>query len=381
MFNRICFAVGLCLVPRALADVLAPLEDRITKIYGNSFGIPGVNASYDYVVIGGGTAGNTIAARLVQDPANYTVAVIEAGSFYEILNGNRTQVPGYSYQSALSSSSQPVSMIEWDGLTTVPQAGYNGRMIDYVAGQTFGGGSASNYMGYFRPTVGSLDQWADLVGDETWNWDNVYPFFKMSCNFTPPNYDKINPSANISYDPDAFIPNAGPLQVSYGNYQYSYGAPLSRGLESLGFSQLAGINSGKLIGYTAATVSVDPRTATRSSSETSFLQSAAENSSIKIYPNALAKRILFDSDKKATGVEVQATSLHNFTYQLSASKEVILSAGAVSSTKSLHVTRLRIQSGIHRNYSWFPASVLLLRYRSMTLRYFQTCLVWGRTSG
>ncbi len=330
MLSRFCLAAGLSLVLRALADVLAPLEDGITKIYGNSFGVPGLNASYDYVIIGGGTAGNTIAARLAQDPANYTVAVIEAGSFYEILNGNRTQVPGYSYESALSSSSHPVSMIEWDGLKTAPQAGYNGRTIDYVAGQTFGGGSASNYMGYFRPTAGSLDQWADLVGDQTWEWDNVYPFFKMSCNFTPPNYDKINPSANISYDPDAFIPNAGPLQVSYGNYQYSYGAPLSQGLESLGFSPLAGINSGKLIGYSAATVSVDPRTATRSSSETSFLQSAAKNSSIKIYPNTLAKRILFDSDKRATGVEVQAASLHNFTYNLWANKEIILSAGAVS---------------------------------------------------
>ena len=330
MLNRLCSAAGLSLLPSVLADVLAPLDDGITKIYGNSFGVPGQNASYDYVVIGGGTAGNTIATRLAQDPANYTVAVVEAGSFYEILNGNRTQVPGYSYKSALSSSSHPISMIEWDGLTTLPQAGYNGRTIDYVAGQTFGGGSAANYMRYFRPTAGSLDQWADLVGDDTWSWENVYPFYKLSCNFTPPNYDKIDPSANISHDPDAFIPNAGPLQVSYGNYQYSYGAPLSQGLESLGFSELAGINSGKLIGYTAATVSVDPRTATRSSSETSFLQDAARKSSIQIYPNTLVKRILFDSDKKATGVEVQANSLHNFTYSLSADKEIILSAGVVS---------------------------------------------------
>lgn len=330
MFCRLCFAFGLVSLRKAFSDVLAPLNGGITDIYGNSFGVPGLNLTYDYVVIGGGTAGNTIAARLAEDPANYTIAVIEAGSFYEILNGNRTQVPGYSYQSALSSDSHPVSMTEWDGLTTLPQAGYNGRRIDYVAGQTFGGGSAANYMGYFRPTVGSFGHWADLVGDSVWTWDNVYPFYKASCNFTPPNYEKITPSFNISYDPSAFIANAGPLQVSYGNFQYAYGGPLSQGLESLGFTHLAGINSGTLIGYTAATVSVDPRTATRSSSETSFLQSAALNSSIKIYPNTLAKRISFDTNKVATGVEVQADSLHNFTWQLSANKEVILSAGAVS---------------------------------------------------
>lgn len=183
-----------------------------------------------------------------------------------------------------------------------------------------------------RPTAGSLDHWADVVGDQTWAWDNVYPFFKKSCNFTPPNYDKIDPSANIIYDPDAFLSGAGPLQVSYGNYQYPYGASLSQGLEKLGFPLLAGINSGKLIGYAAASVSIDPKTATRSSSETSFLQSAASNTTIKIYANTLAKQIVFDANKKATGVVVQAATLQNFSYYLSANKEVILSAGTVQSS-------------------------------------------------
>lgn len=54
---------------------------------GNSFGVPGVNATYDYVVVGGGTAGLTIAARLAEDE-NTSVAVVEAGGFYQIDNGN-----------------------------------------------------------------------------------------------------------------------------------------------------------------------------------------------------------------------------------------------------------------------------------------------------
>ena len=124
--------------------------------------------------------------------------------------------------------------------------------------------------------------------------------------------------------------------MSYGNYQYSFGGPLSRGLEKLGFPALTGINSGKLIGYSAATSSVDARTATRSSSETSFLQRAAENTHIQIYPNALAKSIAFDANKRATGVVVQAaSSLQDFTYTLSADKEVILSAGAVRTSTTI----------------------------------------------
>lgn len=65
------------------------------QLYGNSFGIPGVNATYDYVIVGGGTAGLAIATRLAQN-ANFTVAVVEAGSFYEMDNGNQSQIPSVS---------------------------------------------------------------------------------------------------------------------------------------------------------------------------------------------------------------------------------------------------------------------------------------------
>jgi hypothetical protein len=64
-------------------------------LLGSHFGIPGVGAQYDYVILGGGTAGLTLARRLAQD-ARYTVAVIEAGDFYEFANGNNTAVPGLS---------------------------------------------------------------------------------------------------------------------------------------------------------------------------------------------------------------------------------------------------------------------------------------------
>lgn len=71
-----------------------------TKILGNSFGMPGAIVAYDYIVFGGGTAGNTIAMRLALDPANYTVGLIEAATFYEIASSNRTQVRGYNFEAA-----------------------------------------------------------------------------------------------------------------------------------------------------------------------------------------------------------------------------------------------------------------------------------------
>lgn len=62
------------------------------RLLGNSFGNPGVNATFDYVVVGAGLAGALTASRLAAALPNMTVAVIEAGSFYEISNGNSSQM-------------------------------------------------------------------------------------------------------------------------------------------------------------------------------------------------------------------------------------------------------------------------------------------------
>jgi choline dehydrogenase len=87
------------------------------KLLGSSFGVPG-NATYDYVVVGGGNAGLTVAARLAENPA-ISVAVIEAGSFYEVENGNLSQIPAYD-TSWTGKDPQDVNRVDW-GFVTEPQ--------------------------------------------------------------------------------------------------------------------------------------------------------------------------------------------------------------------------------------------------------------------
>ncbi|KAK8859779.1 hypothetical protein PGQ11_010513 [Apiospora arundinis] len=311
----------------------------VTEIFGNHFGMPGVNATYDYVVVGGGTAGNTIAARLALDPANYSVALIEAGTFYEILSSNRTQVPGYNFEAANPTNVGTLSSMTAVQIDTEPIAGYNGRKIGYVQGMTFGGASAANYGGYMRSTVGAHDRWAKAVKDDFWSWDNVFPFYKKSCNFTPPDYTKINSKLNISYDPAAYDAAGGPLHVSYGNYVAPSMVGIGEAMERQGMEHIPGFDSGRLLGYGSLLAAIDPRTATRSSSETSFLQAGAKSSGLRIYPNAMAKRIVFDSDKKATGVVVKGNSrTTNVEWTISAKKEVIVSAGVWRSPQLLMVS-------------------------------------------
>ncbi|KAL9026071.1 MAG: hypothetical protein Q9196_005208 [Gyalolechia fulgens] len=304
-------------------------------------------------VIGGGTAGNAIATRLALDPAGYSVAVVETGSFYELDNSNRTTVAGYDYYAVQTDT--PPSFVNYD-IPTVPQAGYNNRTIQYPQGRTFGGryslirhasrstslmrySSVLNYMAYHRPTIGSMQMWADAVEDQDWTWDNVLPFFKKSVNFHPPDYSKINPQFDIQYDESVLTPPGGPIQLSYGNHMFDYGLALQDGFETIGIAAINGSNAGSLIGYGPQTFTLNPVGATRDSSKTSFLEFAMQNTNIKIYQRTTAKRILFDGNKKATGVVVEMQGIHpTAQYTLSARREVIVSAGAFHSPQLLMVS-------------------------------------------
>lgn len=192
----------------------------------------------------------------------------------------------------------------------------------------------------YSPTVGSMDQWATQVNDDFWTWDNAYPAYKRSCDFQPPDYSKIDPLNQINFDPSAFDHNGGPLHVSYGNYIGPAGRALQAAMDSAGLRPISGLNSGQLIGYSTMTATVDTRTATRDSSETSFLQAGARASSnLKIYPDALVKRVTFDGNRRATGVDVQFNSANvDLSYHLTASREVILSAGVWHSPQILMVS-------------------------------------------
>ena len=100
-------------------------------IFGNDFGIPGRNATFDYVIVGGGTAGLALAARLVENTSN-SVAVIEAGGFYEIDNGNLSVVPNLGLVSDFGGLiyTDAFPTVDW-GLTTTNQTGLMGQEYHY----------------------------------------------------------------------------------------------------------------------------------------------------------------------------------------------------------------------------------------------------------
>ena len=113
----------------AVALLLAKVSAQSGTFRGSSFGVPGVNASFDYVVVGGGTAGLALASRLAENSA-ITVAVIEAGGFYEEDNGDINVIPGQAsyYSGWFPNNTQP--LIDW-GFVTEPQAACSPDLLNY----------------------------------------------------------------------------------------------------------------------------------------------------------------------------------------------------------------------------------------------------------
>ena len=175
-------------------------------------------------------------------------------------------------------------------------------------------------------TIGSYQKWAKSVGDQSYTFNNLLPYFRKSPQFTPPDYSKRGTGSEILYDEDSFSLDGGPLQVSYSNFYHPISSFIKRAFSNLGLQNLKGLNSGVLIGFSEPTLTVDPQAATRSSSETSFLQESIATSTLMVYQKTLAQKIIFDEKKTATGVQV-VTAGEDYT--LSATKEVILAAGVV----------------------------------------------------
>ncbi|KAI6376062.1 hypothetical protein MCOR25_002877 [Pyricularia grisea] len=151
-------------------------------------------------------------------------------------------------------------------------------------------------MAYQRGTTSFYDGWAESVGDPSYSWTNMLPFLQKSVRYT---------TANATL-------RGGPLKVSFWNYYVPVSAAFAKGMKALGYNEVSTLQSGSILGYSEFPATLDPELQIRDSSETSFLRKAATDAAqhwgrkgrVTIYPNTLAKKVLFDGAKAATGVEM-----------------------------------------------------------------------------
>ncbi|KUJ10742.1 alcohol oxidase [Mollisia scopiformis] len=308
-------------------------NSTLADLLGDLLGTLSANLTFDYVVLGGGTGGLTIAKRLAEDPTA-TVAVIEAGSLYQVTDPILEQTPAGDVTFVGTSETLPT--VDWGFFTSKDPASDN-QARSYARGKCLGGSSARNFMIYQRPTIGSLQNWADAVDDQSYTFDNFLPYYKKSPNFTPPGLLRAV-NATPSYNADAFSATGGPLQVSYSNYAQSFSSYMQGGLNEIGISTIQDFNSGSLLGCQYCSSTIRPEGETRDSSQTSFLNEAISEglSNLKVFALTMAKKVNFDANKKAISVDVEDLDL--IPYTINVNKEVILSAGAFQSPQLLIVS-------------------------------------------
>ena len=127
---------------------------------------------YDYIIVGGGTAGCVLANRLTRDK-DANVLLVEAGGKDDYV---WIHIPvGY-----LHCIGNPRT--DWL-YSTQADAGLGGRSLIYPRGKVLGGSSSINGMIYMRGQAGDYDHWADLTDDASWRWDKVLPLFKQSEDY------------------------------------------------------------------------------------------------------------------------------------------------------------------------------------------------------
>ncbi|KAL6861926.1 GMC oxidoreductase [Trichoderma novae-zelandiae] len=266
--------------------------------------------SYDYIIVGGGTAGLVLAARLTEDSSK-RVLVLEAG---EDLTGDaRLSVPAM-WPTLLNTDA------DWK-FKTVPQAGLNNRAIAFPQGKVLGGSSAINGLSFTPSSRANVDAWSRL-GNPGWDWASFSRSLARSYTLT-------SPSAGVS--------GSGPLQLSYPNdTDNAWPGIWQQTLEGLGFPKCDDTTQ-QACGPVVVADTIHPASKTRSYAANAYLEPARSRENLTVVPKAAVSRILLDKNGgavTATGVEyARDGATHTAT-----GKEVILTAGAINSPRLLELS-------------------------------------------
>jgi len=269
--------------------------------------------AFDYVIVGGGSAGSVLAARLSEDPG-VQVCLLEAGG-----NGRGILLRA-PIGAALMLSGRP-KLNNW-AYQTVPQAGLNGRRGYQPRGKGLGGSSAINAMLYVRGHRSDYDGWADL-GCEGWGWEAVLPYFKRA--------------ENNSRGGDAAHGDDGPLEVS----DQLRPRPISRAFlaacTQMQHRQTPDFNRGDNEGTGLHQVTQFHRPdkkGERCSTAAAYLFDAMARPNLTVITRAQATKILFDG-RRATGVAYRQKGADHVAH---ARHEVILCGGTFNSPHLLQLS-------------------------------------------
>ncbi|GAB1742872.1 hypothetical protein NU219Hw_g8577t1 [Hortaea werneckii] len=287
-----------------------------------------LSPEYHYVIIGGSTSGLTVANRLTED-AKVTVLVIEYGYLDNEEGG--TTVPG------LPVPDKYVRTVE-----SVPQLGLNGCTSQFSTGAVVGGGTVVNGIFFNRGSAEDYDSWEEL-GNPSWGWKDLLPYFQKSETFTPPSFQIANEHAGV-ISPD-LTPHGtdGPVGSTFPTFQWPIAKNFFRGWNAIGLLTQPQPNAGDANGAIYGPLSLNAKNQSRSLASSAYYRPiAGERSNLHLIVGHAASKINFDGFTAQSVDFIRSNMTTNSSKSqisnVKACREIILAAGAPYSPQILQLS-------------------------------------------
>ncbi|KIJ22968.1 GMC oxidoreductase [Sphaerobolus stellatus SS14] len=288
------------------------------------------NKTFDYIVVGGGTAGLTLAAALSEDPS-ISVVVLEAGE--PNLDDPNILLLG---QAGLTFGDPKY---DWD-YKTLPQQYSSGRSITWNRGKGLGGSSGLNFCNWTLPSAQDIDA-IEKLGNPGWNWKGFQKYAYRIEKFQEPTQGKVAKYLyNFNKDSHG---QSGAIQTTFpAGISVTLEIPFMQAMNSIGIT-FTDAYGGKPSGYFACPLTKDPDSHQRSYAANAYYIPNQNRQNLTVFTGAHVSKVLFadnasGEDLVATGVKFLLANDTSSRQVVHAKKEVVLCAGTIVSPQLLELS-------------------------------------------